>query len=207
METSRFTLWQSPVNAAIEMADRRLLRLYGHVGRQTRRATALVVSLLPLLVLLVGSCKTPDTTHMSSAQTAPEQFQAALFPDRDDKNASSYHPAAGYVARAQAFLASTPERLAMLTRQEIGYLYGTPVLKRVDADAEIWQYKAEGCVVDFYFYDKGVGKERSPLAYVDVRSGDDLVRGTPIRDGDAPKREQSRCLKSVSRGIFSLSAA
>lgn len=32
---------------------------------------------------------------------------------------------------------------------------GAPQLKRREAPAEIWQYRGEGCVLDFFLYDNG----------------------------------------------------
>lgn len=178
----------------IEAADRLLILSYTHIRRNSRRLTHLLITLLPLMALLVGSCKTEQIPWAYGSNAGPEKFRTALFPDRVNYHGADYYPAAGYVARAQTFIVGQPQSLTMLTRQEIGYMFGRPALRRQDADAEIWQYKAGGCVVDFYFY----GQEE--LAHVDVRLKSDLIPGGAPRREPVSVPEQSGCLQSLADG-------
>jgi len=200
-------LRQLPGSTLIAVADEALLLLYGHIRRNSRRLTRMIVTVLPLMVLLVGSCKTSQMSWTFGNNAEPEQFQTALFPDRVNFHGAHYYPAAGYISRAQMFVVGQPQSLMMLTQQEIGYLFGKPTLHRQDADAEVWQYKAGGCVVDFYFYDEKGARGRSRLSYVDVRLKDELVPGSSPRAVPVSVREQSECLDDVvSQDFFSTNA-
>jgi hypothetical protein len=78
------------------------------------------------LLLALAACQTTGRAGGSSAQ------QAALPPvDADTER---------MIGAAPAIL------LAEL---------GEPQLKRRETPAEIWQYRGEGCVLDFFFYDNG----------------------------------------------------
>jgi hypothetical protein len=181
--------------------------LYSHVRRNARRLTRLVVVLLPLMVLLVGSCKTEQASSAYAGNGKPEQFRMALFPDRANFHGVSYTPAAGYVSRAQTLIASQPQSLTMLTQKEIGYLFGKPTLHRQDADAEVWQYKTSGCVVDFYFYNDGQARGQANPSYVDMRMKDELIPGSAPRSTPPSSSEKSDCLQgAMSRNRFSLPA-
>jgi hypothetical protein len=194
------------LDMTIEMLDHALMSLYSHVNKNSRRLTHLVVALLPLLVLLVGSCKTTQLPLAYSGNAGPEQLRAALFPDQANFHGAHYYPAAGYVSQAQTFIAGQPQSLMMLTQQEIGYLFGKPTLHRQDADAEVWQYKAGGCVVDFYFYNQLNARDQSQLSYIDFRMKDELIPGSRARQNPISVREKSDCLHDVmSRGSFSIS--
>jgi len=191
----------------IEMLDRALILFYGHVRSNSRRLTHLVVALLPLLALLVGSCKTAQLPLAYGGNTEPEQFRTALFPDRANFHGVKYYPAAGYVSRARSFVSGAPQSLMMLTQQEIGYLFGKPTLHRQDADAEVWQYKTGGCVVDFYFYNEGDVRGQSRISYVDFRMKDELIPGSAARQEPITLREKSECLHdTMLRESFSISA-
>ena len=88
-----------------DMADRALMLLYSHIRKNSRRLTHLVVALLPLMALLVGSCKTSELLPWAySGNTVPEQVRMALFPDRANAGSADYYPAAGYVSRARSFI-------------------------------------------------------------------------------------------------------
>lgn len=76
--------------------------------------------------LLLSACQTTGSSGGSGAQ------QAALPPLDDD------------VGR---MLGAEPDRLLA----ELG----EPQLKRREAPAEIWQYRGEACVLDFFLYDNG----------------------------------------------------
>lgn len=154
-------------------------------------AASIALGLMPLLMLLVGSCKTAELPGAYGSNAAPEQFRVALFPDQVRvKDAARYTPARGYVQRAQTYVAGAPETLELLTAREIGYLFGKPAWQRHDAATRVWQYSEGDCVVDFYFY--GADAAAAPaVSYADVRA-----RGTaePLQ-GDAARG----CLASVMR--------
>ena len=203
MQYARDIYWQDPGAVLVDVVDRALILLYSHVRKNARRLTRLIVTLVPLMALLVGSCKPSQLPWSLGSNADPVQFRIALFPDRVAYEGVSYSPAAGYVSRAQEFVVHQPESMLMLTQQEITYLFGKPTLHRQDANAEVWQYKTAGCVVDFYFYDEAGTKGQSPLSYVDIRMKDEMVPGSAFRTRPLAPAEKSDCLHTVtSRGFF-----
>lgn len=173
--------------ALIALVDDGCMLLYSHLRRNARRAARTAFTLLPFMVLLVGSCKTSQVVSLySGTLEKPEQFRAMLFPDSTlASNDALYHPAAGYLSRAQDYIKSSPESLTMLTEREVSWLFGTPAMLRRDAAARVWQYKPESCVVDFYFYD-GAGKA-APVSYVDMR-----LKG--VKGGEIAAEARARCI-------------
>lgn len=188
----------NPYAIIVKTADRGFMLFH----RQVRRAAHFVVALLPLMMLLVGSCKTSQLPWSYGSNAGPEQFRTALFPDRVNYQGAHYYPAAGYISRAQSFVAGTPDNLMLLTQQEIGYLFGKPSLHRQDADAEVWQYKTRSCVVDFYFYDTDRKQGQSPLVYADMRLKEEMVPGSLPRKTPLSEQEKSDCLHDVVSGGF-----
>jgi hypothetical protein len=97
-----------------------------------------------LSLFLVGSCKTSDL-----AGNGPEAV--TLLPPADA--GYRYSPAKGYVHTARRYMTRNPEALMHMTEMQVSYLLGTPAMKRSEAPAEIWQYRAPSCVLDVYFYE------------------------------------------------------
>lgn len=172
---------------------------YAHVRRNARRITRLVIAFLPLMMLLVGSCKTSQTSGIDNIIAGMDDLRAALFPDRViARDAGDYHPAAGYVTRARGYVEGNPSSLTHLTDQEIRFIFGEPTMQRHDADARIWQYRSGACVVDFYFYDQPGLTNESAVAYVDFRLKNDLIPGSAPRLEPVALKSQSKCLKRIA---------
>jgi len=185
-------------SAIVGFVDDSFMLLYRHVRRNARRITSLVITLVPLMALLVGSCKTSQTSDLSDniyngaprpmiLSAAAEQFRTTLFPDRANFHGDHYVPAAGYVSEARGYVESKPQTMTMLDREAVGFLFGKPTFHRHDADAEVWQYKTKACVIDFYFY----GKKQ--VSYIDARRKDQ----TPITTD-----EESTCLHHIDAQDF-----
>ena len=187
-----------PYAAAIGAVDDAFMGFYHQVRRNTRRFMRLMLALLPLMVLLVGSCKTSQVTNSFAGQTVVAQFRAALFPDRQTAREGDYRPASGYVARARDYVEGDPETLNHLTEQEVRYIFGKPAMQRRDADARIWQYRAGGCVVDFFFYDQKDMQDGSAVSYVDFRLKEDLEPGSAARLEPVSAHSQSKCLSKIA---------
>lgn len=185
----------------IGLVDDEFMALYFHARRNARRMARLGFAMLPLMMLLVGSCKVSEVSDNFSGAGKTAQLRAALFPDRAVQQ-GEYHPAGGYVSRALRFVEGSPESLKRLTEQEIGYLYGKPSMERKDADARVWQYRTEACVVDFFFYDDKDGRDESPVSYVDYRMKQDLDPEAEPRTQPLSERGQSKCLKKIAGGDF-----
>jgi hypothetical protein len=170
--------------------------------RHARSITHAAVTLLPLMALLVGSCNVSQLPWAYGSGASPQEFRTALFPDRVNYQGAHYYPAAGYVSRAKGFIEDRPDTLKMLTRQEIGYVFGHPTLHRQDADAEVWQYKTASCVVDFYFYGRKGDNAQSKLAYIDIRLKDRMVPGGPLHVAPLSASDKSSCLHAVVKEGF-----
>lgn len=189
-----------PYAAIVAALDRAFMAFYGQARKNARRIARLAVTLVPLMMLLVGSCKTAQVPASYGSNAGTDQFRVALFPDRVNFTGVSYYPAEGYIARARKFVAGTPDTLTMLTEQEISYIFGKPVMERKDAEATVWQYKTESCVVDFYFYDQQGLEAESRVAYVDVRRLD----GGKMRFKSPSETIKSDCFETVmDEGDFS----
>ncbi len=187
-----------PAARLLAAADEGFMAFYAHMRRNARRITRLVIAFLPLMMLLVGSCKTSQTSGMNELFQGMDHIRAALFPDRVIARDADYHPAPGYVARARGYVEGDPSSLQHLTEQEIRFMFGVPAMQRQDADARIWQYKSRACVVDFYFYDTPGKKGESAVAYVDFQLKDDLAPGAAPRTAPIALQSQSKCLKKIA---------
>jgi hypothetical protein len=194
----RDTTSQDLYSDIIGFVDDSFMLFYRHVRRNAGRITQLVITLVPLMALLVGSCKTSQTSNFAdniysganrpmTRTAAAEQFRITLFPDRANFNGTHYVPAAGYVSEARGYVEEQPQTMKMLNREEIGFLFGKPTFHRHDADAEVWQYKTKACVIDFYFY----GKKQA--AYIDARSKDQTAISPD---------EESTCLHHIDAQEF-----
>jgi hypothetical protein len=172
---------------------------YARTHQSLRRIARLFIAFLPLMMLLVGSCKTNQADAGNNVLAGIDGFRAALFPDRALARPADYRPAPGFVGRAQDFVESDPATLMQLTEQEVGFLFGSPAMQRRDADARVWQYQSHACVVDFYFYDQPGRTGESRVAYVDYRPRDlPLATDAAGATGAVPPRFQSRCLRKIA---------
>lgn len=188
-----------PAQRLLAVADSLFMGFYAHVRRNARRITRLVIAFLPLMMLLVGSCKTSQTSGIDNIIAGMDDLRAALFPDRViARDVGEYQPAAGYVARARGYVEGNPESLTHLTEQEIRFIFGAPAMQRRDADARIWQYRSGACVVDFYFYDRPGLQNESAVAYVDFRLKDGLLPGSAPRLEPVDLKSQSKCLQRIA---------
>jgi hypothetical protein len=62
-----------------------------------------------------------------------------------------------------------PDELSGLDRQALSALMGSPDLTRGEAGMEVWQYRAEDCVLDVYFTPPGEGDGPLKVAYIEGR--------------------------------------
>lgn len=171
--------------------------LYQEARKNSRRLTRMVVTLVPLVMLLVGSCKTADMPGAYGSNNGREQFRMALFPDRVNFKGVNYHPAQGYISRAREFVADAPDTMKLLTDEEVGYIMGAPAMQRRDAgvNAKVWQYRTDSCIVDVFFYDGNV-------SYVDMRAKQDgdVKAGSSLGD----KNARGACLEEAADNATSI---
>lgn len=176
------------------------MTFYAHAHQNANRIMRLVIAFLPLMMLLVGSCKTSELPGSYGSNAGPDQFRIALFPDRVNFHGDAYYPAQGYISRARKYVAGVPAALTQLTEQEIGYLFGNPTIERRDADARIWQYRGEACVLDVYFYKDATRDRGYSVTYVDFRMKEDtgpVVQSASVMP--ASTGSQSSCIRTLVR--------
>lgn len=129
---------------------------------QPGKPTALVLALLAGLIL--AGCETAD-----GQPTADEPPPQAL----DNSPAGPAMPYNGMATLPP--VNADPRQLMGLDRAALNEKLGKPALVRRDGDAEVWQYRAVGCVLDLFLY--GVDKK---VEHVDLRDrgdgGGDSVR-------------------------------
>ena len=181
--------------------------LLNELQKNANRITRLAMTFLPLMFLLVGSCKTAELPGAYGSSAAPEQFRIALFPDSVGYEGDNYKPAAGYVSRARSFVSGYPDTVTMLTSQEVAVMFGKPTFVRADADAKIWQYQDKNCVLEFYFYENtAAGQKQAPaVSFYDVRTKEAITPGMTEQGlQPLPKRQKSKCFDRVQdSGDFS----
>ncbi|MBE9555930.1 MAG: hypothetical protein IMF08_03655 [Proteobacteria bacterium] len=79
-----------------------------------------------------------------------------------------------------------PQQLMGLDRATLGEKLGKPTLIRRDGDAEIWQYRADRCVLDLFLY--GMNKK---VEHIDLRNRGD--------EGDESEDSISDCFNGMLR--------
>jgi len=117
------------------------------------RATAIVA-----LSLLPAACGMP---HL---KTGPQS--AAATPTGSAESAPDAQPA-GFTPTAGNLLGADPSKLEQWL--------GKPGLVRLDDPAQVWQYRAQGCVVDVYLYPSSEGMA---VSHAEARS--QKYTGDPI---------------------------
>ncbi|HAU28505.1 MAG TPA: hypothetical protein DCW68_00120 [Rhodospirillaceae bacterium] len=143
-----------------------------------RRRTTFGATLFSLLLLLT-SCVSNVPERGASAEN-DLAYQAAEAREASGQNF-------GFSIRHKAL---RREGLMGLSSVRIAEILGQPRLRRRDWPADLWQYEAEGCVMDIVFYDdspeEGVVHAESRLA-----EGTGLAGG-PALDDDCLGRIQAQ---------------
>ncbi len=162
------------------------------------KTTKKLMCLVPLMALLVGSCKTTELTSLAPvAFDIPQKVVVALLPQKTLIAGNEQRPNRGHIYRAQNIVTKDPQKLADLTLQEVSYIFGEPTFSRKDADARVWQYKTSSCVIDFYFYKDDKKTSTDSVSFVDMRFKEELIPGASSRTSPASNQEKSGCLTDV----------
>jgi len=174
----------------IDFIDKAFLSFYRNVINNSRRLTRIFVTLVPLMTLLVGSCKTAQL---------PMAYINKSFPTSIINKGSISTVSQSYSNRTSSGnrITGDSNSLLNLTQKEIGSLFGRPNFSRKDDNARVWQYKTSKCVVDFYFYEEVGSKGNNKISYVDIRFKEELIPGSSSRAKPASYKEQSNCLNGV----------
>lgn len=119
--------------------------------------------------LAVIGCTAPDNLKDAPSsrfiQTQPDARAVVKKPvEKPSQTAVSTKTAP--VEPAREF--PEPTILTDLSADKVTSLLGAPGFKRMDDPAEIWQYKAENCIMDLYLYDSLDHLGRS-VAHYEIR--------------------------------------
>ena len=104
-------------------------------------------------------------TSSGRAALAALSACAGIAPD-----APAIYPSPIGVVLAPFAPPETPTALVGHSGRELAGWLGEPILKRRDPPAELWQYRAPSCVVDFFLYgDKTQDGAAFAVSHVEVR--------------------------------------
>ncbi len=117
------------------------------------KSSPLIAALVAGLIL--AGCAVTEPAEPDTAETAP--------PGSADNPAMPYNGMA-----ALPPVNDDPQQLMGLDRATLNEKLGEPALIRRDGDAEVWQYRADRCVLDLFLY--GVDKK---VEHVDLRDRGD----------------------------------
>lgn len=142
-------------------------------GRTRVRRIPAGLAALVALSLIQAGCAGQDGQPPAGEAASPD----AVAEDATLPSADLYDPAglSGAPSGDVAVLPPVdddPKQLLGLDRDALNEKLGEPTLVRRDGDAEVWQYRAEHCVLDLFLY----GSEKK-VEHVDLRDrekGDEL---------------------------------
>ena len=145
------------------------------------RRAALAAMAMSAALAAAGCARTPDTAQQS---TPPATSLTAGAPAPEKSAPASPYtpgsPSSGPVAPTTVAIAPAPPRpvapppiedpgkLVGMDRAAVEGLLGQPWLLRHEASAELWQYRAQNCVLDVFLYLQADGNVR--VTYAELRS-------------------------------------
>jgi hypothetical protein len=131
-------------------------------------SAALILALVAGLFL--AGCET--TTEQAAAEGSPPPPPPAVpFDAGAGENAPPAVPYSGMAALQPVTpprVNEDPQQLMGLDRATLNKKLGEPALIRRDGDAEVWQYRADRCVLDLFLY--GANKK---VEHIDLRNRGD----------------------------------
>lgn len=128
---------------------------------------------LALLIVLSACGTAPAPEPTESRRPEPAVTVASLTPVPVSEPTPQAPPAEATDAPRQAAattsaepVSADPNRLLQLSGKRVAALLGPASYVRRDGPAEIWQYRADHCVLDVFLYREGTGLS---VAHVDLR--------------------------------------
>ncbi len=123
----------------------------------------------------------PDQGEAATSDGAPEQPAEAPPPESaeaspaDETTASEAQVSTAVPVLPEPQIDDDPEQLMGMGTASLSGFLGAPELIRRESPASIWQYRAEGCVLDIVLYPES-GADR--VSYIEARE-DGLTRMAP----------------------------
>ncbi|MCB9990990.1 MAG: hypothetical protein H6867_06380 [Rhodospirillales bacterium] len=110
-------------------------------------AALLCCVVLVLPAGIVGGVKLADMIAMNRALAATR----ALAPEHSALEAISEKERMAYAATLSGLVSSDPDNMYQLIGADFEVMFSAPDLKRAEGRHMVWQYQADGCVLDIYF--------------------------------------------------------
>ncbi len=123
----------------------------------------------------------PDQGEAATSDGAPEQTIEAPPPESaeaspaEETTASEAQVSTAVPVQPEQQIDDDPEQLMGMGTARLSGFLGAPELIRRESPASIWQYRAEGCVLDIVLYPES-GADR--VSYIEARE-DGLTRMSP----------------------------
>jgi len=144
------------------------------------RGFACAVSVaLPLLAGCAGD-EPPVTENAELPVAAPERTVtgSATIPPLAEERTAATQPAA---PTEPAIPVPALDSLSGVGGAEVTALLGAPHFRRVDAPAELWQYRVNGCVLDLFLYPTSAGT--LTVDHLEAR----IVDGDRAKEAETPQ--------------------
>lgn len=155
------------------------------------RLLSTVSGLILFGLALSGCAGGPDTAALPDTQ--PTQASAAAAAPADPSAAEAetvatpVEPPEKPLPALDVLFGAAPQKLVALL--------GEPALKRLDPPAELWQYKAKGCVLALYLYADGKAAKAAGMPVGAMAK----VTHVEARDLDAKRVETATCFHALLR--------
>ncbi len=151
------------------------------------KATFLVLAVLAGLFLAGCEATTEQTPVDQATLDGPPPPPAVPFDSTTPNGpAMPYNGMAALQPVTPPRVNEDPQQLMGLDRATLGEKLGKPTLIRRDGDAEVWQYRADRCVLDLFLY--GMNKK---VEHIDLRNRGD--------EGDGSEDSVSDCFNGMLR--------
>ena len=127
------------------------------------------------LALILGACAAPEKTPTEQAPDIKKSSSVSDAPAKSGHDLASLPPVDMQPPERalrdglSGPLAPEPERLIGLNGSDIRKMFGLPDFKRRDPPAEIWQYRKNGCMLDFFLYQTKDGSDKYRVTHVEAR--------------------------------------
>jgi hypothetical protein len=132
------------------------------------------LSLFPFaaLALVLSACAAPEKTPLEQEPVAKTVAKPAKSANDELANLPPIDmqpPERALREGLQGPQGPEPERLIGLAAADIQKMFGLPDFRRRDPPAEIWQYRKDGCMLDFFLYQVKEGSIEYRVTHVEAR--------------------------------------
>ncbi len=136
----------------------------GTLSTRDIQFSVVIAAFILLSLCLVGSCNNGQTSLRNSAH-ASTGAQAVLSMSSSEKER--------YARDLESLVMHQPEAFLKLIGAEVVLILKEPDIERRDMPSIVWQYAADGCVLDLYFRARQDGDaNNAPVVHYEIRASD-----------------------------------